>query len=356
MSGQPDGSSCKPHILSYLFFHPCWPSVALSRAHPSAATQSRRSVVVNSPPPYHCVYGAFKRGYTVPTFPTVEILLALKALGLPFTHWHPHHHYYPPPCHRYHQISLAEATATNTIAIASPFGAIAVCSPHHTFLIIVLFSCSAATSGGGGALHSTLTPSLPPSQHLSRPSLVKGPPGRVANWRWIRNLLRNLARYATVQWSKLGLIDHFGPFWFPFGFIANAHFADPERVPSDWGEEEAALCKTELGLGERECSNITAEQQGQSRKAQGRMNHVVVGAEGGKREICCTVYYYMCFSEQIFNDWNGQQLLEVLRQIRWLKNWVSSMFKKCLLLFCTFNIILFPKTKAYYYIFSSPLY
>ena len=67
---------------------------------------------------------------------------------------------------------------------------------------------------------------------------------------------------------------------------------------------------------ERECSNITAEQQGQSRKAQGRMNHVVVGAEGGKRETCCTVYYYMCFSEQIFNDWNGQQLLEVLRQIR----------------------------------------
>ena len=58
--GRPNGPSRIriSHILSYLFFfRPCWP-LALSWAHPRAATQSRRIVVVNSPPPWqqqqHC--------------------------------------------------------------------------------------------------------------------------------------------------------------------------------------------------------------------------------------------------------------------------------------------------------------
>ena len=131
---------------------------------------------------------------TVPTFLMVGSgnLQTLMAPVVPLPH---SDHYHPPPCHRYHQISLADATViTDTFStIASPFGAIALCSSHHTFqqpplrpprprrqppniLVLFAFSCSESELLDGGDLHSpSLTHSLTHSQHLSRPSLVKGP-------------------------------------------------------------------------------------------------------------------------------------------------------------------------------------
>ena len=106
-------------------------------------------------------------------------------------------HYHPPPCHRYHQISLADATVITVTfsTIASPFGAIALCSSHHTFqqpplrpprpwrqppniLVLFAFSCSESELLDGGYLHSpslthSLTHSLPAS--FTAISLVKGP-------------------------------------------------------------------------------------------------------------------------------------------------------------------------------------
>ena len=81
-------------------------------------------------------------------------------------------------------------------------------------------------------------------------------------------------------------------------------------------EEEAALCKTELagagtaGRGERECSNITAEEARGARPKQEspRPNE---SCSGGKKETCC-FYKCHCLPKQIFRICKGDTFFEVL--------------------------------------------